>query len=175
LLEIGSRFKLIIGLFLLTSLILLGYNGFRFMVLYDNPLIGISSESKLARIKWNRLETLIGKEKNRSWGKSIETMIKREEENEVKFEEIIPVPNVTAVVEKDTEILPNISGIIKTSDSNGKSSSAVIVDGKIYYENENVAGFTIEEITEKGVSLIKGGKSFFIDAPTSPYSMDRGE
>ena len=145
------------------------------MLLFDIPLIGVSSESRLAKEKWNRLETLISEEKNSDWSKSIEFLTREFQPFEIKVEETATVPKAMPVVEYDREILPDITGIIETSDSNGKLGASVIIGGKSYYENEKVGEYMIEKITGKGIYLIKRGQSFFIEAPIVPFSVDRGD
>jgi len=145
------------------------------MLLFDTPLIGVSLESKLAKEKWNRLEALISEDKNKDWSKSIDFLTREVQSFEIKVEETAAVPKAIPVVEDDRKILPEIAGIIETSDSNGKVGAAVIISGKSYYENEKVMGFIIEKITGKGICLSKGGKSLFIEVPRVLYSVDRGD
>jgi hypothetical protein len=175
LLEIGSKKKLIIGMFLLSSIILMGYNGFKFMALYDRPLTGASLESRLASDKWGRLEELLLSKKNINWNEYIENFIKEIPAQEVKLEETVPVVTNTQVQAQDSDVLPAVTGIMNILDSDGKSHIAVIINNRFFNENETISGFVIKEITEKGIYLTKGKRSWFVETPMVSYSVDRGD
>jgi hypothetical protein len=64
---------------------------------------------------------------------------------------------------------------MQTLDSDGKSHIAVIINNRLFYENETISGFVIKEITEKGVYLTKGERSWFVETPMVSYSVDRGD
>lgn len=174
-LEIGSNKKMIIGMFVLSAIILMGYNGFKFMALYDRPLTGASLESRLASDKWGRLEDLVLNKKNINWNEYIENFIKEIPAQEVKLEETVPVVTNAQVQAQDSDILPAVTGIMQTLDSDGKSHIAVIINNRLFYENETISGFVIKEITEKGVYLTKGERSWFVETPMVSYSVDRGD
>jgi hypothetical protein len=175
LLEIGSKKKLIIGMFVLSAIILMGYNGFKFMALYDKPLTGASLESRLASDKWRRLEELLLNKKNINRNEYIENFIKEIPAQEVKLEETVPVIQTTQVQAQDSDALPAITGIMNILDSDGKSRIAVIINNRFFNENETISGFVIKEITGKGIYLTKGKRSWFVETPMVSYSVDRGD
>jgi hypothetical protein len=163
------------GFFLLLALLLLGYNGSRIIALFDTPLIGVSLESRLAKEKWNRLETLVSEKKNKDWSESIEFLTRKVPLLELEVEETAHVPKAIPMEENDSEILPDIVGIIETSDLNGKWGASVIIGDKSYYEKEKVGEYMIEKISGNGIYLIKDEQSLFIEAPRVPFSVDRGD
>jgi hypothetical protein len=174
--EIDNRLKLMTGLFLLLALLILGYNALKIIVLFDTPLIGVSLESRLAKEKWNRLETLVSEKKNKDWSKSFEFLTRKVPLVELEVEEeIAPVQEAIPVEEYDREIMPEIAGIIETSGSNGKLGASVIIGDKSYYEKEKIGEYMIEKISENGIYLIKDEESLFIEAPIVPFSVDRGD
>lgn len=177
--EIGSRLRLVTSLFVLLALILLGYNGSRLMALFDRQLIGPSSESRLASEKWNRLEALIEKNQERRWNRPVISLVKESLSRKFKAEEPAPAvevkPGPVLGVEQERENPPDITGILEITDSGGKLRTAAMVGGMVVYENDKVLGFLIEEISEKGITLTKGGGSWFVEAPQVPYSIDRGD
>lgn len=172
--EIGNQKKIITGIFLLLAVLLLGYNASEFIKPYDVPLIGASYESRLASDKWVRLEDIESNKDNTEWHEKIEYLISDKQPQAPKVEEALPIVKPAPEQSYDSEVLPSIAGTVKISKTNGSSRSAVIVEKKFYYENDTVAGFYIKEITEKGIYLTKGKRSWFIEAPKVSYSIDRG-
>ena len=156
------------------AMMVLVYSGVRLSLLYDTPLVGVSSQSKLAKEKLNQLETLIAEKAKKDWSKSIGRLIKNlTSVNQIK-EKSVSSQEIQQVVRYKKVTLPEISGIILTSGPLNKSNASVIIKGNIYSENDEVSGFMIKKITENGVSLIKKGRHYFIDAPKAPYSIDQG-
>jgi hypothetical protein len=172
--EITGKKNIIIGTFVLLAIVLTGYNGFKFMSLYDTPLTGSSLESRLASDKWNRLEDLLMNKESIDLNMSLENFVKetplQELYSEVVAQDIQPallqVPNDTG--------LPAISGLMKTLNSEGKSRVAVFINNKLYYEHDVIEGFVIKEITDKGVNLTKGKRNWLVETPEISYSVDRG-
>ncbi len=172
--EIGSRLKWTTGAFSLLALLVLAYSGVKFSLLYDTPLIGASLESKLAKRKWNQLETLITEKSKKDWSRFID-MLKRDLPDIKQHEEkTISSQEIQQVARYKKQVLPEISGIILTSDSFANSDAYVIIKGSIYTENDEVSGYMIKEITEKGVSLVKNDRQYFVNAPEASYSIDQG-
>jgi hypothetical protein len=176
--ETISRIKIITGAFILMALLLIWYSGVKLLRLYDTPLIGVSSESRLAKQKWNNLEELIKEREKRDWSKSIDTLIK---EIPSPKPEIVPANQVTSQ-EKDEAVRyevkdnpPVIMGIIMPSDTLTKQKASVLINGSTYFEKDEVSGYLIEKITKEGVSFKKKGQRFFVNAPEILYSVDQGD
>ena len=175
LLETGNRLKLAIGFLSILALLMMGYSGTKLLLLYDTPLFGISSESKLAKIKWNRLKLLISEKEKTDWSKSIYSLIKVPppiQQNEKKSNSIKETKEDIRYMGKP---LQKITGILITSKSINESNASVLIDGKLYSVMDEVSGYMIKKITNDGVSLTKNGKYYFIEAPTVPFSADQGE
>jgi type II secretory pathway component PulC len=178
LLETGSRIKIMTGFLVLISLLVLWYSGVKLLLLYDTPLFGVSSESKLAKQKWNNLETLQKEKGEKDWATSIDLLIKSIPVTETQNNPELPVSSQEiqeAVRYEEMETLPVITGIIIPSDSLEKSKASVIINGNIYTENDEVSGYMIKKITKEGVSFKRKGKHFFADAPKVLYSVDQGD
>ena len=174
-LEIGSRLKLTIGFFIILALLVLGYSGTKLLLLYDTPLFGVSSESKLAKRKWNRLKTVISQKGDIDWSKSINLLVKDISPPEGNLKKSNFVQEKKQVTRYKSKPLNKITGIIITSDPSGDSTASVMINDKIYTVNDEVSGYMIKKITKDGVSLTKDGEHFFLDAPTVPFSVDKGE
>jgi hypothetical protein len=186
---IGSGKQLYIGGMILAALLLLAYNGFTLMSLHNPKILGRSIEAKLASQKWQELEirelsdpgkTLADLDLNpilskftRSYHDQIERMklsvLKKEPELEAIIEEIKPEEEETVQIRP-----PNLKGIVRISDVQGNIYSVAIIEGERFQESEIVQGFTVQQITDKGVVLTKSGKSWFVPAPEVHYSVDQG-
>jgi hypothetical protein len=179
LLEINNKKRLVVGLFMLLAVGLMGYNTIRFASLYDSPLMGASRESRSASEKWRRLEGLLMEK-----GISGDTKVINFKGNEsapdltgpeVKAAGIIPDEQVAPEKKGISgDELPVVTGIMKTIKSDGRSKIAVIINNRPFSENEVVAGFLIEQITEKGIYITKGKRNWFVKMPDISYSTDRG-
>ena len=64
-----------------------------------------------------------------------------------------------------------VTGIYHVSDKAGENNALVLIHHKYYRINEKVKGFTIKEITAKGVVFVKDGANWFVPAPKGPYSI----
>jgi hypothetical protein len=172
--EVTGKKKIIIGTFVLLAIVLTGYNGFKFMSLYDTPLTGSSLESRLASDKWNRLGDLLMNKENLDLNVSLENFEQGgplpELHSEVVAQDIQPA---LAPVQYDPG-LPVISGLVKTMNSEGKLRVAVFINNKLYHEHDAVEGFVIKEITDTGVNLTKGKRNWLVETPDISYSVDRG-
>jgi len=178
LIETSGRIKIATGIFSLAALLLLWYSGVRLLLLYDTPLVGVSSESRLAKQKWNNLDELIKERGERDWSKSIDALIR---ETPVPKpgntpEPVIASQEIQEVVRYEKEDTPPvIMGIIISSGTLTKQKASVLINGITYFEKDEVSGYMIEKITKEGVSFKKNGQRFFVNAPKTLYSVDQGE
>ena len=175
LIKTGNRLRWTTAAFILLALMVLAYSGAKLSLLYDSPLIGVSIESKLAKQKWNQLEMRISEQVKKDWSKSISRLIKSVPLIKQKADEPDSSQEIQPVVRYNKKTLPEISGIIITSGAFKNSNASVIIDGSIYSEKDEVSGYMIKKITEKGVTVSKNGRNYFIDAPQTPYSIDQGK
>jgi hypothetical protein len=175
LVKTDNRLKWATAAFSLLALMVLAYSGKKLTLLYDIPLVGVSIESKLAKQKWNQLEKLISEQAKKDWSESIGLFIESVPLKKKKVVKSISSQKIQQAVQYNKETLPEISGIIITWDTSQKSNAFVISQGNIYSENDEVSGYMIKKITEKGVTITKNGREYFIDAPKAPYSIDQGK
>ena len=171
----GNRLKWVTVAFSLLALMVLAYSASKLTLLYDSPLVGVSIESKLAKQKWYQLETHISEKVKNDWSKSISVLFKAVPIAKKKVQENNSSQEIQQVDRLNKETLPEISGIFKTSGTSQKTNVFIISQGNIYSENDEVSGYMIKKITEKGVAITKNGRNYFIDAPKAPYSIDQGK
>jgi len=165
----------VIGIFILLALALLGYNATKFASLYDRPLTGASRESRSASEKWGRLEGLLKNQGAVTDIKHLNFKSNEASSQDVKIADVIPdVRSAPLQKEVSDDVLPVITGMLKTLKSDGRAQIAVIINNRPFSENEIVEGFLIKQITEKGIYLTKGKRNWFVKTPDISYSMDRG-
>ena len=149
------------GGWIVAALLLLGYNGFALVSMFNPPLVRISDEVKLAREKWRQLQdrNLLALKKNK---KDLERIFPKSVPSDQKQEK-------QAVISP----LPVLTGIMRFSDVQGNKRWVAVIEGKTYTEKTQVQGYTIQQITEKGVVLTKAGISRFVPTPEVYFSVDR--
>ena len=76
--------------------------------------------------------------------------------------------------EKDNVKIPELEGILKSSDIYGNIHLLAIIEGMICSKEDRVHGFTVCKITDKGIDLTKDGKYWFIPSPEVKFSLDKG-
>lgn len=167
---IGSYKRLCFNGLILAALLLLAYNGLLLMPLLNPTIIEQSEEVKLASLKWQKLserDLLIVKE---IWdNKDIELIASR-----LGFD--ISEMMADSSNQKDDRIgikLPSLTGIMQISDIQGNITSVAVIEGKRFVEKDEIKGFKIKNITQKGVTLKKADKSWFIPAPEVKFSVDK--
>jgi len=173
--EINNKKKLVTGSFILLAVVLLGYNTIRLASLYDRPLIGASRESRSASEKWGRLEGLLKNQGAVTDTKHLNFKSSEASSQDAKIADVIPDVRIAPVQkEVSDDVLPVVTGMLKTLKSDGRAQIAVIINNRPFSENEVVEGFLIKQITEKGIYLTKGKRNWFVKTPEIFYSMDRG-
>ena len=149
------------------AFLLLAANTYSLMSLFDKALVGNSEAVRLASSKWRQYEELKAKAINETHNIDLGMIF-------TKFlpDEISPA-NTGAVSEKENpaDTPPVVSGIVELSDVHGNRLLYATINGATYPEKAEVQGYTIEAITQKGVSFTKYGKRNFVPKPEVYYSI----
>ena len=173
---LGSRKRWYIGSWILTALLLAGFNCFKFISMFDPILVGYSDEIRLASQKWRRFEesnsstriNSIDLDYNQAFLKFIKG-VKNQEETASG-----PQETGEAVAKKADKITPPIlAGIIGFSDVHGNERLLAVIEGGAYKEKAEFQGYTINEITRKGIVLKKAGSTCFVPVRKVHFSIDR--
>jgi hypothetical protein len=177
--KLGTRKRLCIGGWVLVALLLVGFNGFKLMSFFNPELPGQSRSVKEAMKKWRQLE-------NRVPANLVETLdtvnlnvafaeyttytpVSHKQTKEVS------TPRTKAAKEKTINIkLPNLSGILRTTDAHGNIRSIAVINGEYLGEGERVLGFMVQKISDEGIILIRGDARFSVPAPKVRFSLDQG-
>ena len=171
---VGDRQRSFTGAWVLAALLVLGHNGLNLTNLLDQPLLGNSEEIKGIRGQWKLLEqlgSLAIREATAVAEVDLDRVFSRFEPLSVlDVWDSGPAPE-KKVKAKRGPVLPHLTGVLSISDGSGKVHSIAIFDGKRFLEKDRVRGFTIEKITEEGVTLTKWGTKWFVPASESAFSL----
>lgn len=171
-----------IGLLILGALLLLGYNAYQSLSVIYRPVLGRSDQVKLASRQWNQLEQMsVLSSMENSSDIPVDQLSSKLASGILKKEPIILQPKGIAKAVKKRpnpneriEIdLPILTGILEVSDAQGNVRSFAMIDGESWAERSTVQGFTIDKITNKGVTLTKKGESWFLAAPELFFSVNQ--
>lgn len=174
----GGRQRLCCGAWLLAAFLLGGLNVFPLMSLESQPAAGYSRTIRELQTNLQKFEAVLaahGLPIHACWdmtefsgpppavggppGSRLSTQAPAEPRNRVS--------NPIA--------LPDLSGIIRTLDSNGSVYFQAVLNGRGYRENDTLDDFTVDRITPAGVVLRHSQRTWFIQCPTPYYSSDQGE
>lgn len=159
----GSKKNLYMGIWIVSGLLLLGYNGFALVSIFNPPIVGRSDEVRLASEKWRQLQDR-GSLARQTTGDRMELakILSRFIPGEQKQEQQVIL-----------SALPALTGIMRFSDVHGNARLVAVIQGKTYAEKTKVQEYIIQQITEKGIVLTKAGISRFVPAPEVYFSLDR--
>jgi hypothetical protein len=174
---IGTRKRICIGGWVLLALLLLGHNGFKLLSFLNPELPGQSRVVKVAREKREEFE----KKASVTMTKSLDNL-----NLDRIFANFTPVshkqkkkaskPKPQPVKGKKIEIkLPRLTGIMQISDAHGNTQFLALIDEECLGEGESVLGFMVQKISEEGITLTRGGTSWFVSAPKISFSLDQGD
>ncbi len=168
--NIKDSHKLIHGVWILAALGILLYNGQALMIVTGPPVLKNSKVINRIKEQRQKLEDL-----------SVFLSDRHEVENRLDLAQIFAqyMPQSKKklirtyrtikrkVVKKKgpRPKLPRVTGVLEILDEQGRKKALVVIDGKNRTVHEQIRGFTIEKITEKGVVLSKGGSNWFVARP----------
>ncbi len=179
---IGSSKRLSAGGWVLAALLLLGYNAFILTSLFSPPIVGRSKETRLASQKWFKLDNKIKLLMKESFqGLDLEQIVDRfsPDIDVIKTKIVQPEPAALPIsmpIEIETEQkveLPVLTGIMKILYAHGNHRSFALFEGRRLGIDDTIRQFTIQKITQKGVVLSMGDKTWSVPAPEVYFSLDR--
>nr|HID58184.1 hypothetical protein [Desulfobacterales bacterium] len=168
-----SKKRLLMSGWILVALLLSGYNGLKLMTLLNPSPPGYSNEVREIRRKLQQIEktgflTVKGLEHDID----LDLIFSRFVQGANKDATTASIGQEDKEEKKDVK-LPTLSGVLRTLDVRGNLQSLAVIEGKRLGEGDRVQGFRVEKITKEGVTLTKGGSSWFIPAPEVPFSLVR--
>ncbi len=184
----GHPKRMVIGLWVLAALLILWYNGSQVTSLLDKPLPSLSAEARATITKWQRLENSLAKNMQEMLDpaeiqkivaaldrKKVQLVHRAKKRAPASLTAKRPVPIIKSVrIKKKKVVLPVLSGIVASYNSNGVVGYLAVLDGKAREEKSRVGEFLLENIDEKGVVLSQGTRSWFIPKPVVDFSLDIG-
>jgi hypothetical protein len=90
--------------------------------------------------------------------------------------DVLPPPSTVAGADEKTTpqrtpLLPQLTGLLQVVHGTGAQHYSAVLDGKVYVEKEQVAGFRIEQISAGGVVLRQRDQRWFLPSPEVHYSI----
>jgi hypothetical protein len=181
--------RLMMGGWVLAALLIFAYNAQLALTVLETPLPAHSREAKLAMQKARQLERQSAEKKAQEEDKDFSiqkivatldrglTKIKQEVsllKQPVKIKKLKGDKEVVKTAKKEEPIiLPVLTGIVQVFNAEGKGKLLAAMDGQIYRENEFVKAFRIMQITDNGVTLAKGDRTWQIKAPIVNFSISQ--
>jgi len=172
---LGSKKSLFAGSLVLAALLLVGYNGFNLISLFNPSLVGRSVEVKLASQKWQQLKERSALATKNALDFDLALILSKVLPG---FQEMEKTASKTPVGEGEGKNaietkLPPLAGIMGVTDVHGREQLLAVIEGAAHPEKARVQDYTIKEITQKGIVLTKNGKDWFVPAPEVYFSLDR--
>ena len=158
------------------AILILGVNGNSLLSIQRPPDTSNLRQSKIteARQKAEQLEKLLVKARDDAM--RYEEAASRISTFFSAINDRPPAPDANVEETKPVEITPPVvSGIMRMSGVRGNMNQIAVVEGKGYREHQRVQGFTIKQISEKGVSFLRDGKSWFVATPVVDVSQKSSE
>ena len=170
---IGSRKRRYIGIWILAALLLVGYNGFTLMSLFNPSLADHSPEPRIAAGKWRQLRERTLKKTAVFDPDLIRKKMMPGLRRQVETARTAPAGNGVNKPKSAGVRLPVVTGIICVSDIQGNKRLLAVIDGRTYRQADRVQGFWIRKITEKGLHLTRSGSQWFAPAPKVHFSVEK--
>jgi len=172
--KIANQQLLSIVGWIVAALIILGINGAKLTSLRNSIYEIHSTKTISTGLKANQLEEVLkkNKEKEIDYYKNLDKILLFGSKSTHPDREILTTGITDGLKKIGVTILPQLSGVIQVSDINGDLQSFAIIEGKRYKEKEQAEGFTLSEITSKGVWFTKNNKRLFAPMPSVPFSVN---
>lgn len=183
----ANKQRMCIGCILLAALLLLGFNGYRFMALEDQPLEGYSAAIKSIDRKMAQLEKgLAVKAESHDGMAGLELSLARytKATDAAQHMETVAVADPVrppktrtdkASAKQEQILLPACSGIIQVQNAVGALGYKAVLDGKLVQVEDRILDFTVHAITPESVVLSRLGRKWSIAGPLAAYTRDSGE
>lgn len=172
---IGNPRRLSVGAWILGALLLLVHNLLSLTEVLDPPLPGYPNDIRGIRQQWGLLEqvpSLGPVEAQADVRPDVDELLSRILQSDAPRPELTAPPAVRKVSE-DWVFLPKLTGILATTNGEGPPRFFATLEGVLTVEGQKIWGFTVRKITEDGVVLARGKSSWFLEAPTTGYSVMR--
>ena len=179
----GAQKRMLTGSWILAALILLGYNGLELTTVLEPSVLGYSSTLKTVKEKWEKLKPKYpsSEDKPRDVTGLDLKLVKfipgtpQQDNNRLTLPEknLVQAESGKENTEELQIVLPHVSGIVQVTGMSGETRLLAMIEGERLSEDDRIMGFTVKKITSEGVTLIKGGKDWFVKVPQTGFSIIR--
>lgn len=168
----------IVGL-VLGAFLLLVYNYSQVLSLEGQPLKGNSPaikqlESNLANLDGLLAETSPHSDRSRLFSHFFNRYKEKKTEEPSPRSVLDTVKIHSPVKTEEKVVLPELAGIVEINDIDGSIRYKALMDGGIHQVEDLIRQFVVKQITDRGVVLQQGKKSWFVENPQPQFSTDIG-
>jgi hypothetical protein len=142
--------------------------------LQNRPLVGLSGEARMVKLKLKQLENAV---LQRSQAITGDMRMLLAHYSPAGTSEDSPFDNEPQMEESSYEApiqLPKLTGIMQRVDHRGQQSYIAVFNNQFCRKNDIIDGFRVSFISPQGIELIRSGQKWFLACPTAHYSMDAG-
>ena len=169
----GTYKRLIIDAFIIAGIVAIVVNAYLLTDLFGRPIAERSEELKRASAKWKQLaDSTVPEKNNLSENPDMDKMIARLDhpaKSEVKLQ--AQKPGNDRPEEPIENPLPRLTGILQIAGAGNSPEFIALMEGKRLHKNDKIMGFTVIDITARGVLLAGKGQNRSIPAPNVFYSV----
>jgi hypothetical protein len=169
----SSRRRLCVGGWILAALVLAGVNGWAWLSLESQALVGNSPTIKSLQQKLARLQAAKAREGRQMEGIGpgvFEARYTPRSAPETQPPTADPRPRDAA-----PEALPVLTGVVGRLTPQGGVEYAALLDRRLCRIRDRVGDFVVERISPSGVMLRRAGQEWFVEAPQPYHSSQRGD
>lgn len=166
-----------LGGWLLAALLIGGMNIHQFAMMENQPLAGYSQTIKMLQANLLQFDQTLA-EGLFSLASRVELpkpdVLTKEAGKAVKGIPVSVDGDVPGPQTTNTIILPSLTGIAKVVRTNGTVYFQALLNGQLCRSKDEIDGFTVDNISPKGVVVRRAGVKWSIESPTPYYSSDQG-
>lgn len=169
----GNYKRMIIDAFIIAGLVAIVVNAYLLTDLFGRPIAERSEGLKRASAKWKQLaDSTVQESNNLSKSPDMEKVIARLDppaKPEVKPQMLKPGDDKPEAPAENP--LPRLTGILQVAGAGNSPEFIALMEGKRLHKNDMIMGFTVIDITARGVLLAGKGQNRIIPAPNVFYSV----
>ena len=166
--------SLFIGGWILLGFLILGLNGYQMLALMDSPLAGYSESARLVDRGIRQLKTLLTAE-NENIEEGLKQLSGRHAatgKGKALPKRKAPKPSGDPLPESTSPVsLPVLAGILSRWSTNGAVEHLAMLDGRVCVEGDWVGDLIVQEISSRGVRLVRGDNVWFVRTPDAGHSV----
>jgi hypothetical protein len=143
--------------------------------LQNRPLVGLSGETRMVKLKLTLLENTV-LQSSQALATDMNLLL-------ANYMPVRPSDSNLQIQEDQEEggshrepiQLPTLTGVLQRLDHRGQQSYTAVFNNRLCRINDHIDGFRVSLISPQGVELMRAGRRWHLACPTAHYSMDIGK